>query len=352
MSELLFQLSDIYNDTINFNCYIVPIIGQIISNKIAGIAFPKINKYYCSKAVYHALEVLYINNLNEALLYRNIIAYLSNILANCKIPYAFIKGSFLISALYQPGQRTANDIDILVNERDIGELQSILKQNGFQQGYFNGNLKFFPADRSQILMSRMNYGETVPWVKLIDGRPVTVDLNFSVDYKPNGSNDIVRKLLEYCTTVTVDDYELRTLAPVEFFIHLCCYLYKEATTYDWVRRRKDLMLYKFSDINVFLHKYGKKQFFEDLTKRVRELGVEKACYYTCKNSFVIYPHLADSEGFKVFLDQIKPEDLLFMNQIIHPQEKKIFNYDMDFVSWFFCEDRMAYLNGEAKCEKI
>lgn len=353
MNDFLFQLSDVRNcNTVNLDGSYNSLIGQIIGNRIVNIVYSKINKYYCPKDIYYALKILSINNTNESSFYQNGVKYLSDVLIQCKIPYAFIKGSFLIPTLYQPGQRTSNDIDILVNERNIGELQDILKANGFRQGRFNDNLKFFPADRSQILLSRMNYGETVPWVKLIDGKLVKVDINFSVDYKPNGSNAIVNKLLEHCTTVTVDDYELRTLAPVEFFIHLCCHLYKEATTYDWVRRRKDLMLYKFSDINVFLHEYGKKSFFEDLAKRVRELGVEKECYYTCKNSSVIYPHLADLEGFKIFLNQIKPNDLLFMNQIIHPQEKKLFTHDMDFVSWFFCEDRVAYLKSEAKCEKI
>lgn len=181
-------------------------------------------------------------------------------------------------------------------------------------------------------MSRMNYGETVPWVKLIDGRPVEVDINFSVDYKANSNNNIVKKLLENCITVTFDDWKLQTLAPVEFFIHLCCHLYKEATTYDWVRRRKDLMLYKFSDINVFLHEYGNQQFFLDLTQRVRELSVEKKCYYTCENASIIYPHILEINGFKSFLHQIQPDNLLFMRQIIHPQEKRLFTHNMDFIS--------------------
>ena len=293
-----------------------------------------------------------MHNQNEYKIYQSSIQYLSRILSGCQVPYAFVKGSFLISALYKTGQGIANDIDILINEKSIGELQSILIENGFRQGGFKNNLEFFPADRSQILMSRMNYGETVPWVKLIDGRPVKVDINFSVDYKPNSNNDIVKKLLENRMTVTFDEYKLQTLAPVEFFIHLCCHLYKEATTYDWVRQRKDLMLYKFSNINVFLHEYGNKQFFLDLKQRVRELDVEKECYYTCENASIIYPHILESDGFKSFLDQIKPDNLLFMRQIIHPQEKKLFTHDMDFVGWFFCEDRVAYLNKEAKCETI
>lgn len=57
-------------------------------------------------------------------------------------------------------------------------------------------------------------------------------------------------------------------------------------------------------------------------------------------------------GFKSFLNQIQPDDLLFMRQIIYPQEKKLFTHNMDFISWFLCEDRVTYLNEEAKCETI
>ena len=70
------------------------------------------------------------------------------------------------------------------------------KKDGFRQGHFNDHLEFFSADCSRLLMARMNYGEIVPWMNLIDERNVEVDTNFSVGYKPNSNNDIIRKLLE------------------------------------------------------------------------------------------------------------------------------------------------------------
>lgn len=99
-----------------------------------GIAYQKIDKYYFLKNIIQKLKNLYTNNLNKTLIYQSAVQHLSSIFSECKSLYAFVKGSFLIPALYKTGQRTANDIDILIDEKDIGELQSILIRNGFQQG--------------------------------------------------------------------------------------------------------------------------------------------------------------------------------------------------------------------------
>ena len=41
---------------------------------------------------------------------------------------------------------------------------------------------------------------------------------------------------------------------------------------------------------------------------------------------------------------LKPNNYNFMKQIIYPRKKRLFKYDMDFVDWFFCDNRIKALN--------
>ena len=272
---------------------------------------------------------------------------MSRILSENKFKYAVLKGSFLIPFMYEPGIRTSNDIDILINKSDVSLLQELLKSEDFVQGYFRDG-EIIPASRREIIDSLMNNGETIPFMKMINNELLTMDINFSLDFKAD--NKIVGDILTDCVDMVKDEINLKTLNPVDFIIHLCCHLYKEATTYDWVIRRRDLMLYKFSDINLFLHKYSDEKYLSLLADRIKQFNVEKECYYTFENSAIIYPQIRNIFKFNEFINDIKPDNLDFMKQIIYPREKRLFKYDMDFVDWFFCDNRIKALN-EIKYEE-
>jgi len=136
-----------------------------------------------------------------------------------------------------------------------------------------------------------------------------------------------------------------TLEEKDFLIHLCLHLYKEATTYDWILAKRDLLLYKFSDINLLIHKYANKKYCEELSERIKELGVEKECYYAFENTSVIFRELNQNLNFVWLKNSIKPKDLQFMQQIVYPREKKVFIHNMKFEEWFDCNNRIQYLKG-------
>ena len=217
--------------------------------------------------------------------------------------------------------------------------QKLFLANGFIQGTYERGKGIIPATRNEILMSRMNYGETVPLVKIVDGELLQVDINFSVDFKPAGESNIVSELLKNRVEIVKDDIQFYTLDLHEFLIHLSCHLYKEATTFDWVKDNRDLQLYKFSDINVFVHTYGNKKFFQDFLQKVKDFGVEKECYYTLYNMQIIYSRSNAIEGFRDMLNEMKPKDCTFMKQIIEPVSGKMYYYEMDFAEWIMTEKR-------------
>ncbi len=319
------------------------LFGQLVLNKMVGIAFKKLEYRALNPELRKTLILLNDNYLNRSALYKKQLKYLvNNILANAEFDYSLLKGSFLSTNLYKSGQRVSNDFDILISPESISRLQKLLIDNGFVQGGVNSSNEIVPATRREILESRLNFGQTVPFVKIIENSPLIIDINFSLDFKAS-ANNIVGEFLNDIVIATFENVRFKTLSPIKFLLHLACHLYKESTTYYWVARRRDLMLYKFCDIYMFINKFGTIEYFSDLIEQIKKYNFEKECYYTFENSSIIYPALNKIDGFLKVKESIKPENLDFMKQIVYPREKKLFKYDMSFTDWFFCPDRVSQL---------
>ena len=107
-----------------------------------------------------------------------------------------------------------------------------------------------------------------------------VDINFSLDFKARNETDTVALLLKNTEPlIETDNGKLLTLSPVDFMIHLCCHLYKEATVYAWVEMERDLSLYKFLDIYLLLNKWNFPKLFDELVIKCERYGLKKECYY-------------------------------------------------------------------------
>lgn len=349
MGEKLFILSDQYlENEISLDCIEEGsvFVDEVIKNRVSGIVYDnltKMNQSLMSADDLEKLRAAYLKDINKAKRFKKNMLYLCQVLKDCKFNYALLKGAFLTTQLYKEGHRTSNDIDILIEEQDIDKCQQTFFENGFIQGTYSEEDGLVPATRREIIMSRMNYGETIPLVKLIDGHPLFVDINFSLDFKPPTEKNTIKSMLDRAVDIQLDGGSFKSLEPIDFFIHLCCHLYKEATTYAWVEYNSDLSLYKFSDINLFLHRFNDKTFMNALIDRTNGFGVNKECYYTLVNSAIIYPGLKNISGYDDLVSQIKPQDLQFMKQIIMPMENRVMAYKLSFSEWFMCKDKVKYL---------
>ena len=346
--NILFQLSDFqYKEQMFHNSKLKDynkLLGDILMNRVTGIVYDNIkyNNEYPSEFK-RALKILTQYNVKAAETYYSQVKYISNILKDVKFKYALLKGAFLITQLYVKGRRTANDIDILISHKDIDECQKVLQDNGFVQGWYQKPFGIISAPRKEIIKSRINNGETIPFVKLYNGKVITLDLNFSVNYKPEPENEIVSKFLSKVCYTYIGETKFLTLDKVDFLIHLCCHLYKEATTYNWVLNHDDMKLYKFCDINLFLNKYLNEEFMKKLLKRITELELQNECYYAFENTSIIYPSLFENKFFYNLKESIKPNNTDFMKQIIWPAKKKIYRYDLTFEEWFMCDNKINNL---------
>lgn len=195
-----------------------------------------------------------------------------------QVKHVFLKGSVFNNVnnklgLYQLGERTSNDIDILVNSEEITKISHSLKELGFIQGmYDEDSISIIPFSRKEILERRMNRGEVAPFIKLTNNPEVPfieVDVNFSLGNTPD--DDI--KLLDYMidnSLIINDKFPLTVLDNELFLIQLLMHQYKEATLYFMVSRSKDIDLYKLADIYyLFKNKAFKKTRFKELSKKFK-----------------------------------------------------------------------------------
>lgn len=349
MNNMLFVLSDYFMEA-DSNLKSIEqeskMLGELCTNRVAGIAYLNLQRFANLRVIKefeNTLEAVYLDNVNRAQQYKKNVKFISKLLENVCFPYALLKGAYLITKVYEDGCRTSNDLDILVEEENVSAIQDILKANGFIQGYYMKNeRRIVPATRRDIILSKLNFGETVPFAQFIDGTLFYVDINFSVDFKPEKEKKTVSELLSTIEKIEYEDIYYYTLDKSAFLIHLCCHLYKEATTMEWVKEGRDLQLYKFSDINLYLHDRN-KDYFDELLVNIERMKLEKECYYAIANTLIIYPGLETNKELTDFLDKLRPSDCSFMKEIIDPYERKMYRYELSFEEWFIAKNKDEFL---------
>lgn len=320
------------------------ILGQLLFNRVGAIAYftlkqngllQKVNREFRS-----SLKTIYEYNLIRTDSFCKALQSLGEIFREIDFPYAFLKGAYLVQ-LYPRGLRTSNDIDILINPNNITELTNILKKHEFKQGNIKNEL-FVPADRKEIVFSRMNRGETVPFVKEVNMpgmKYLEIDINFSLGFRPGMDESIVRAFLDRTQPLILG--EIATLDNIDFFLHLCAHLYKEATVMSWVEMGRDISLYKHIDICMYLNHQLNEYDFRKMIQRIKEVELQKECYFAVFYTKQLFNDL--NPYVDMLLEEIRPEDLSFMKQIIDLPKRKKYFFDIDYNDWVFCSNRKGTL---------
>lgn len=324
------------------------VLGQLLFHRMGGAAYYILRECgllgRVNREVRNSLKIIYDSGKAKTEAMKTALAEIAGILQNADFAYALLKGAYLLS-VYPEGLRTSNDLDILICQKDISKLEILLKSAGFQQGHIR-NGEFAPASRAEILSSRMNRGETVPFIRqvLLPGMDyLEIDINFSMDFKARQEKDTVAALLEKAEPwIETGGLRLSTLSPVDFLIHLCCHLYKEAVVYAWVEMERDLSLYKFADIYLLLDKWTDSKFYPGLAARIKQCGLERECYYALLRTKELFG--IESPALDGLLAEIRPGSTRYLTEIIRPDQHKIYRYDEAFTEWLFISGRKGYLH--------
>ncbi|MCI9415713.1 MAG: nucleotidyltransferase family protein [Clostridiales bacterium] len=323
------------------------VLGELLYHRMGSVAWHVLKECGLTGRVNrefrNTLHMVYDSNCQKSTGFRRLLTGMADVLEDVNFPYAVLKGARLAYE-YPVGLRTSNDLDILVRQQDISSLTERLKAAGYVQGYIR-NDHLVPATRSEILNSRLNRGETVPFVRRVDWEQMKfceVDINFSLDFKAKESSHPVELLLEEREPLEVGEGRtLMTLSRADFLIQLCAHLYKEAVIYQWVEMGRDLSLYKFCDIYLLITKELDAALCGILTDRILSCGVEKECYYALSLTDRLFE--VNNPYLPVLLRDIKPADTAYMHEIQDPSGGKRYRYDLDFTDWLFCADRRVRL---------
>lgn len=343
------SLSRRLNDSLDYSW----ILGQLLMNRVGGVAYYSLEKSgilsSLNREFRNSLKTVYETNQIKTNSLQAALAEIAPVLSELDCRYALLKGAWLCG-LYPVGLRTSNDLDILICSEDLTQLSALLKKAGFIQGTYQKDKGVVPADRRTLLSSRMNRGETVPFVKPVNlpmMEAIEIDVNFSLDFKPERMTASVGEMLmETQPSIHTPGGGLYTLSREDFLIHLCAHLYKEATTYHWVKTGRDLSLYKFCDIYLYCQQLLDYRAAEKLIRRIKKLRLERECYYTFLHTKILFPKTTTVLDFVA--KNIKPADTAYLKQIVFPETGEMLQYDMDFRQWLFSNGRKDLLQKGQK----
>ena len=349
--DLFFELCKFLNtdcgelDKLLPNAATSRVLGELFYNRMAATAYGTLkaaallNKV--TREFRNSIDLAYQQNLEKNNSFFICLKRLTKILNSKEQKYAMLKGAYLCG-IYPAGYRTSNDVDLLVRPEDVSEIGDALILAGFEQGSIQ-NGEFKKATRREIIESKMTRGETVPYILEVNlpyMRFFEVDINFSLDYK-NGDEQVVNSILERAVNRYVNGVKIRIPDRYDFFIHLCTHLYKEGTTYPWVKMKRDMTLYKFSDIYLLSDDFGELGISE-LFYRAKELEAAEMCacaiiwtdaLFGLKNENIVATARKELEGKQSLL-----------NSVIVPSENKIFRYcEKDIKKRFFSDNRTELL---------
>lgn len=182
-----------------------------------------------------------------------------------EIDIAIIKGAILTGYLYNDfSLRTFNDIDILVEKKNIDIVSKYLRDLGCVQGKYDKKRRtVVKANRSEIVMKELNSHETVEFHLLsreLFDFDIVFDINFAFFWKGLKylENINISDVLDKTRKYIIKERVVSSLSPENLFIHTCLHLYTEAVLfcwqYSWYKNFEETELNKYIDVALFLSK--------------------------------------------------------------------------------------------------
>ncbi|XID90680.1 nucleotidyltransferase family protein [Paenibacillaceae bacterium WGS1546] len=329
--ELVLELSQFRNrnrekivELLSRKLDLAEILGHLTYNRTAGIAYHVLRQIEAPSFNREFEMALYLIHQIQSLrtsAHKKHISQLAKAMNESGIPHAFLKGAILANSVYPEGCRISSDIDILLNAGHLTECSNIFKSLGFIQGFHDENKnEVIPATRKELINYRMNFGEVVPFRKVIDEPGINlieIDINFSLNWLPHGTEEAVENFILQAQMYDFPDGQQVSSLPPEYFLaHLCVHLFKEAHVITWVEWQRDLGLYKFVDLYGFLTDSALQIDWNGFIRIVRDNDIVKESFYALEYARTFFPVLNDNRAFIEALEQIKPDNTDYLEQVI------------------------------------
>ena len=175
------------------------------------------------------------------------------------IKYIIIKGLSLFDYYSNSMSRLYNDVDILVDYKDLDIVIKTVKEFGFEFGKIDSKkMELIKVNRQQILFSKLNTHEIVKLVrKEMENLFIKLDFNFLFQWKGFGNSQIPFDEL-YCHSIKSKQNGYRILIPEYNLLHLCCHFYNETTRFVFAQENlhtdvNELKLFRLVDIMLLVN---------------------------------------------------------------------------------------------------
>ncbi len=235
------------------------VLGFLTCHRVAGLFYNRAQKQgvLLPKKIESILQSMFEAQKRKVVFMREQIRIITEKLSSVDASYMLLKGSVLSNlamddfTIYEDGERSSNDIDLLVSSEEIAAVNKALCELGFVQGrYISKDNSIEEFSRLEIVKRRMNRGEIAPFVKKTDNAEipfVEIDVNFSLGNTPLEKVALLNEMVS-CSAVCEGKVSMRVPSEELFFLHLIMHQYKESCLFFMVSRSKDLDLYKLADI--------------------------------------------------------------------------------------------------------
>ena len=250
-----------------------------------------------------------------------------------KIRVAPLKGSVLLEKIYTDfGSRQLNDIDFLIAKKDVDAIENVMFENGYRHGKLsfnkNGDIVIEKLDRFSYIVWKTKMNNLPPFFKVINYkwcRIMDVDCCFAFDYQMN-FEDVENKMSKL-----TKEGEICYLDKEDFFIHMCCHLYKEASNAAWALLGSDLNLMKFCDIREFFYKEIDYLSWQRICKYALKYKYNKAIYYS-----LFFIELIYEEKIKVpYKKDLEIQEENFLYEYGKREYKDVKRWETDFIDRLF-----------------
>lgn len=258
-----------------------------------------------------------------------------------------LKGNLLVNTVYPSLEtRTFNDLDFLMQLSDVNPVTEALEGLGYVQGEYDaGSNEIHVSSRKARMVHQMTTHEIQEFIQLCDSPftpAVEVDVNHDILWRGNCPYKVPTPEL-IARAVPIELYGERgfRLDHADNLIQLCCHLYKEAALMVWITSIKDLKLYKFADLYMYIRKFAAEINWDTFAERVAHYGLEKIVYYNFHYIGLMFEPIVPEH----LVERFKPEDLAYLDQYaIENPEPSVWEYD--FFTRLFDVNRILAVDDE------
>jgi hypothetical protein len=312
-ADVLFQM--ITHRTINMFCY------NLKKFKLFDMLEKEVQRLLQSQwQVYSERNNFYLNEL--ALLLQELEKY------NIVVPV--LKGNLLASIVYPAIEtRIFNDLDLIIRLDDIVPVTKALEKLGYVQGHYDEERnEIIEATRQEKILQQMTSHELQEFQKLSSNKfagLVQVDVNHDILWKGNCPYKVdTRDLIARALPVEINHVKGYMLDYIDNIIQLSCHLYKEATLMIWITDLRDLKIYKFADLFMYISKFYRQIDWEQLTERVKAYNLEKVIYYNFHYIEMMFGKIIPAD----IMADLKPADLSYLDEYgIENKEPSVWEFD-------------------------